>query len=127
MRLLLDTQALIWHYEDKPALGKKAGKAIENRTNQLFISAVTVWEMSIKVGLGKLKLDRPVLDIISIYKVKGVSVLPITETHAVRVGTLPSIHRDPFDRMLVSQAQCEGLTIVTVDEFIQQYPIECLW
>ncbi len=127
MRILLDTQALIWHYEDNPALGKKALAAIENEENKRFISMASIWEMNIKAGLGKLKLSASIPEIVSWYKDEGLGVLPIKEEHTHAVRTLPSIHRDPFDRMLVSQARCDGLTIVTVDERIQQYTVGWLW
>lgn len=127
MRLLLDTQALIWHYENKPSLSNKARTAINNESNERFISLASIWEMNIKVGLGKLKLGAPLVDIISRYKDEGVQILAITESHAHGVRLLPSIHRDPFDRMLVSQARCNNLVIVTVDENIRQYPVQWIW
>lgn len=127
MSLLIDTHTLIWHYEAKDQLSQTARDAINNGLDPLVISTVTIWELSIKTGIGKLKLDVPVTDIIAWYKAEGATILPITEAHALGVATLPYIHRDPFDRLLVSQAICEGMTIVTVDEFIRQYPIKYLW
>ncbi len=127
MRLLLDTHTLIWHYQDSAALSKKARDAIENKDNKLVISVVSIWEMHIKAGAGKLRLGAPVLEIISWYKDEGATILQITEPHAHGVRLLPSIHRDPFDRMLVSQAKCDELTLVTADENIRQYPVDCSW
>ena len=127
MRLLLDTQAVIWHYHNNPALSKKAADAIESDGNQIVISTVSIWEMTIKVGSGKLKLEKPVVDIVARYKIKGAHILPVNEEHALGVGGLPDIHRDPFDRLLVSQAKLENMTIVTVDELIQQYPVDWIW
>ncbi len=127
MRLLLDTQAVIWHYHDNPALGKKAAAAIESDANHIVISTVSILEMTIKVGSGKLKLEKPVIDIIARYKAKGVQILSVNEEHALGVGELPDIHRDPFDRLLVAQAKLDNLTLVTVDERIQQYPIDWIW
>ncbi len=127
MRLLLDTQAVIWHYHDNPALSGKAAAAIESDANQIVISAVSILEMTIKVGTGKLKLAKPVADIVARYKIKGARILSIDEDHALGVGGLPDIHRDPFDRLLVSQAKLENMTIVTVDELVQQYPVDWIW
>ncbi len=127
MRLLLDTQAVIWHYHNNPALSKKAATAIESDANQIVISTVSMVEMTIKVGSGKLKLEKPVADIIARYKLKGAQILSINEEHALGVGELPDIHRDPFDRLLVSQAKLGNLTMVTVDGRIQQYPIDWIW
>ncbi len=127
MRLLLDTHALIWHGSNTPALSGKARKAIESADNERFISIVSIWEMNIKAGAGKLRLSATVPEIISGYRNAGAKILSIDEVHAHGVRTLPSIHRDPFDRMLVSQARCDNLTIVTADENIRQYPVDCFW
>ncbi len=127
MRLLLDTQALIWHSEENPALGQAARDAINNEDNERFISLASIWEMNIKAGTGKLKLPVLVPDIISRYKAEGVKILSIKEAHTHAVRTLPSVHRDPFDRMLVSQARYEALTLVTADERIRLYPVAWLW
>lgn len=127
MRLLLDTHTLIWHYENKTALGKKALAALNDESNERFISIASIWEMNIKIGTGKLRLGAPAPEIVSWYKNAGATILDIEEVHAHGVRTLPSIHRDPFDRMLVSQAKHEGLILVTVDERIRQYPVEWLW
>ncbi len=127
MRLLLDTHAVIWYAEDKPSLSKKARAAIDNENSELFISMASIWEMNIKAGAGKLNLEVPITHVVSLFKSIGATILDIKEPHAHGVRVLPSIHRDPFDRMLVSQAKYEGLSIVTVDENIRQYPVEWVW
>lgn len=127
MRLLLDTHTLIWHYENDPQLSVVAKNTINGGDCPVFISAASIWEMCIKVGLGKLPLRAPVGELIADYRAQDVLFLPITEAHALAVGDLPDIHRDPFDRLLVAQARCEGLTIVIDDGFIPKYPVDCLW
>ena len=127
MRLLLDTHTLIWYAGKQSALSTVARNAIEDNASDLFISIASIWEMNIKAGTGKLRLGASVAGIVSWYKTKGATILDIKEEHAHGVRLLPSIHRDPFDRMLVSQAKYEGLSIVTVDENIRQYPVEWVW
>ena len=127
MRLLLDTHTLIWHYEDKPALSLTAGQAIECPDNSVVISAATVWEMTIKVNLGKLTLGVSVSEITAWYRDMGAEFLPITEKHALAVGALPDAHRDPFDRVLAAQAITEKLVLVTRDPAFEPYPVQRLW
>ncbi len=127
MRLLLDTHALIWHRNGSDSLSKTARNIISDNSNQLFISIATVWEMSIKVGLGKLKLARPIAELLEIYYDAGTEILAITPEHAIAVGNLPLYHRDPFDRMLIAQAQEENLTIITHDEIFADYAVARVW
>ena len=127
MRLLLDTCTLIWHYENSPSLSMAAKTAVNSTNNRIVISVATLWEMSIKVARGKLSLGASVAEIISRYETQGAAILPVCENHALGIGSLPDIHCDPFDRMLVSQARCERLTLVTDDTNIMQYPVDLLW
>lgn len=127
MRLLLDTHTLIWHFEDSDALSHTAKKTINDQYNQLFISAASLWEISIKTNLGKLRLEAPIPEMIMGYVKSGASLLPITPEHAIATGSLPWHHRDPFDRMLVGQARLEGLTIVTFDPLVRQYDVPNVW
>ena len=109
-RLLLDTHVLLWALEDSPELGEKARRAVIDPRNEVFVSAINVWEITIKRSLGKLRgLDN----LTTTVEDTGFTPLPITLFHAEQAGNLPMHHRDPFDRMLVAQAQAEGLTIVT--------------
>jgi PIN domain nuclease of toxin-antitoxin system len=110
-----------------PALSEEARSAIFDENNKIVVSVASLWEMAIKTNLGKLTPPRSLGEIFGEYRAMGAEVLPITEAHAIGVSTLPNIHRDPFDRLLVAQAMIEGLTIVTDDPFIAQYPVECLW
>ena len=122
-RLLLDTHAFLWWLADDPQLGTNARQLIEEGSNIVYISAVSAWEISIKKSLGKLEAPD---DLGQILGQEGFEELPITFFHGERAGELPPIHRDPFDRMLVAQAQAEGLDIVTRDENIPKYGIKTI-
>lgn len=127
MRLLLDTHAVIWHIEQNPALSIKAVAAIKNPDNEIFVSAVSLWELSIKVSLGKLKLPKPIRDIAIELRNSGVTFLQISEEHALSTASLPWHHRDPFDRMLVVQSQLEDLTLISRDGVFGEYEVSLLW
>ena len=122
MKLLLDTHLLLWAAGEPDRLSANARTLIDAPENELFFSAASLWEITIKRGLGRgdfqvdaRLLRRGLLD-------NGYSELPIGSEHAVAVDSLPSIHKDPFDRMLVAQAMVEGITLLTTDSFVAQYP-----
>lgn len=122
-RLLLDTHALLWVLDDDAALDESARSAIVDPRNDVFVSAVSMWEISIKRSLGKLKAPEELLSTVA---ASGFRELPVTFVHADQAGGLPPHHRDPFDRMLVAQAQVDGLTIVTHDSVIAKYGVRIL-
>jgi len=122
-RFLLDTHALLWWLGDNPQLGERCRHLIAEPRNQVFVSAATTWEISIKKALGKLQAPE---DMDSVVEDEGFSKLPISLYHGQLAGQLPGIHRDPFDRMLVAQAQAEGLILVSADENIRQYQLRTL-
>jgi PIN domain nuclease of toxin-antitoxin system len=122
-RILLDTNILIWWLRDAPEMGEKAKKLISNRQNQLFVSAVSLWEIQIKRSIGKLSAPDGLLEII---EDEGLVIIDISGQHAEQIGNLPNHHRDPFDRMLIAQAQVEGLTILTSDKQIKQYGVRTI-
>lgn len=119
-RLLLDTHAFLWWISDNPQLGEKARAAIADARNDIYVSAVSGWEIAIKKSIGKItcpdNLDSTVED-------SGFLHLPITFFHGEQAGRLPPYHKDPFDRMLIAQAQAEGLTIITGDPHIPMYGV----
>ncbi|WP_305046377.1 type II toxin-antitoxin system VapC family toxin [Geoalkalibacter sp.] len=119
-RFLLDTHVFLWWLADAPELGPRCRELISEQRNEIFISAATTWEISIKQALGK--LDAPE-DMESIVEDEGFSKLPITLYHGQLAGRLPALHRDPFDRMLVAQAQAEGLILMTADTNIRLYNV----
>lgn len=122
-RLLLDTHVLLWWLADDPSLGIKAKDAIRNGHNEVYVSAATTWEISIKKALGKLEAPE---DMDSIVEEERFLKLPISLYHGQMAGQLPPHHRDPFDRMLIAQASAEGLTIVTTDQTFHKYSVQTL-
>jgi PIN domain nuclease of toxin-antitoxin system len=122
MKLLLDTHLLLWAAGRPERLPAAARRIIDDTENELFFSAASLWEIAIKSGLGREDfqvdarlLRRGLLD-------NGYFDLPITGEHAVAVDGLPSIHKDPFDRILIAQAMVEGISLLTVDPLIAKYP-----
>lgn len=122
MKLLLDTHLLLWAAAQPDRLSPAARKLLEDPGNELLFSAASLWEVAIKSGLGREDfqveprvLRRGLLD-------NGYGELAIASEHAVAVDTLPPIHKDPFDRILVAQAQVEGITLVTSDPWVAKYP-----
>ncbi len=121
MKYLLDTHILLWAATQPAKLSKAAQKLIENRDHILYFSAASLWEISIKNSLGRkdfsvdpAALRRGLLD-------NDYVELPISAQHAVAVNNLPNFHKDPFDRMLIAQAQLEGITLITADTAVVQY------
>jgi len=127
-RALLDTHAFLWWNMGDPHLGKQAKAFIANPENEIMVSVVTGWEIVIKASRGNLSLpteaDQYVTSRISS---QGFAVLPIEMRHALQVLHLPLHHKDPFDRLLVAQAQLEGVPLISRDAEIRQYPVETLW
>lgn len=123
-RLLLDTHVWLWWQADDRRLGALARHAIRTAT-EVWFSAASAWEIAIKASLGKLTLPRGA-DIESALALDGFRPLPVAITHAEAVRTLRVLHRDPFDRMLVAQARCEGLTILTADSRLAEYDVPLL-
>lgn len=122
-RLLLDTHALLWWLQGDERLGSMMVDQVSDPINQVFVSAASTWEISIKRGLGKLTAPE---DMSSVIEENGFLELPITLFHGDQAGSLPDIHKDPFDRMLIAQAQAEGLVLVTHDSTIKSYGIRTL-
>jgi PIN domain nuclease of toxin-antitoxin system len=128
MRVLLDTHTFLWWITDNPKLSPQARTIIGDGKNEIFLSAATGWEIAIKTQLGRLKLpDKPELFISEQMANNAIQSLPIQMIHALHVYSLPDYHQDPFDRMLVAQAQLEGLHIVTADPHISQYQVKVIW
>jgi PIN domain nuclease of toxin-antitoxin system len=125
LRLLLDTHALLWLLATPANLPAGIRAAIEDPANIVFVSAATVWEMAIKQARGKLRY--PAAEIAAALRRASLLELPITVRHAEAAASLPPHHRDPFDRMLVAQAQVEGLSLVSRDPAVRQYQVTVLW
>lgn len=125
MRFLLDTHVWLWVVCAPERLGDQARKVLEAADNELLLSAASVWEISIKVGLGKLTLPEPPDRFVPSRMARDrIAALPVTVRHALAVANLPSVHRDPFDRMLVAQAKTEDTPILTADPVFLRYDVE---
>jgi len=128
MRLLLDTHALLWMLDPEGGLSPRARKAITTEGNEVYVSAASLWEASIKVSIGKLKLHGSLQeDVAAHLQAEFLTWLPIELRHIRRVATLPFHHRDPFDRMLVAQALEDGLTLLSADAALDAYSASRVW
>ncbi|MFN0277150.1 MAG: type II toxin-antitoxin system VapC family toxin [Pyrinomonadaceae bacterium] len=128
MNLLLDTHVFMWMHEDAKRLSQKAADSITDPANALFLSVVSVWEMQIKIKLGKFSFSDKLAEVISMQQeVNSVRILPLDLSHALYLENLELHHKDPFDRLLISQALVENLTIVTVDQDFPKYGVNILW
>ena len=123
MNLLLDTQIALWWLGDTPELPGEVRVAVQDTDNVVYVSAASIWEIAIKRALGKLEVDD---DYVTEIAEQGFVELPVRWQHAERVEALPMLHRDPFDRLLIAQAQALGLTLVTTDATIAEYAVNVL-
>ena len=124
MKILLDTQCWLWMAAQPERLSDQARSLIETTDNDLYLSAVSAWEIAIKYSLGKLRLpEPPVLYVPSRLQVTQTTPLPIEHSHALHVTMLPPHHNDPFDRLLIAQAQLEDLPILTADSVFARYAV----
>jgi PIN domain nuclease of toxin-antitoxin system len=127
MNVLLDTHVVIWWLSEPEKLSKRANSAITNQANTVYVSAASAWEMAIKAKLGKLQTTSFVLDLLDLLQQENFFEQPVTIDHAVRGGLLPLHHRDPFDRLLVAQAQAMNIPIVSADAILDAYDIKRIW
>jgi len=128
MNLLLDTHTFLWWLTDSDQLSANARAAITAAGNDANLSAASMWEIGIKYSLGRLPLpDLPRRYIPRQLHRNNIASLPITDAHALAVADLPSHHKDPFDRLLIAQAQHESLVLVTRDTVVAQYDVNILW
>lgn len=128
MRLLLDTHAFIWLWEDISKIPPRVLAACEDPENQLYLSIASIWEMQIKVAVGRLSFQQPLSEIIEQQKNEnGISILPVSLAHVWQLAKLPMYHNDPFDRMLVAQACADQLALITADRHIERYAVELFW
>jgi PIN domain nuclease of toxin-antitoxin system len=128
VKILVDAHALIWAVDDPSKLGLQAARVLQDGTNDLFLGAGTIWEISIKVRLAKLSLSLPyqqwmnraITDL-------GIRIVPITVAYANAQANLPMHHRDPFDRLMVAQAIVERFALISTDSLLDQYGINRIW
>lgn len=127
MRLLLDTHIFIWWNGDLNRLSPPARALCEDKGNTLVLSLVSVWEMQIKYQLGKLTFNHPLPDVIATQqRANGLELLPITVEHIYALQVLPAHHKDPFDRLLIAQANVEKIALLSADDTFRQYDVNLL-
>lgn len=122
-KYLLDTHVLLWWFAADKQLGHLAKQMIADANNQIFCSVASHWEMVIKQSLGKLRFPKKMFETL---EDGGIFIVPIEARHVLELQDLPPIHKDPFDRMLIAQAQADNLTVITADANIQKYQINTL-
>lgn len=128
MKLLLDSQVFIWWRDEAKKIPKATYEKIANPDNALFLSVASVWEIQLKILLGKLKLEDPLEQaLLNEKEANNLFLLPIATSHIFGLERLPAIHKDPFDRLLISQAIYEELTLITSDKTIADYDVRVLW
>ena len=128
MRVLLDTHTFLWWVLDAPKLSAECRRILDDGANDVLLSAVSGYELAYKVSQGRLTLPETPDDYVrSRLVANGFEALSIELDHALRAASLPLLHRDPFDRLLVAQAQLEGIAIVSADPAIAQYDVEVIW
>ncbi len=128
MRLLLDTSAFWWLATGSPRLSRRAAAVFTDPANDVALSPISIWEIMVKHQLGKLPTKTPIVDpIAQVRNERLIRSLPLTETAVLRLASLPPLHRDPFDRMLICQALDEGLTLLTSDDQVRAYPVPTMW
>lgn len=128
MRALLDTHAFLWWIAGDDRLSDRASRTIADSGNEILVSAASIWEIAIKARLGRLSIPGDPGQFIGGQVVENAfRGLPIVAGHALRVWELPDHHRDPFDRMLVAQAQVEGLALISRDHHVARYDVEVIW
>jgi PIN domain nuclease of toxin-antitoxin system len=128
MKYLLDSVAWVWSISAIERINKAGREILENGREEIYFSAASSWELSIKMRLGRLHLPGPPSQCIPAFMAKqGLRPLPVTHLHAVKVYDLPLHHNDPFDRLLVAQALIEDMTILTSDRDFEKYPVQVIW
>ena len=128
MNLLLDSHTFIWSYDEQHKLSQIALQAMSNPANIMFLSVASAWEIQIKIMIGKFKLQDPLTDVIAEQQqINGLQILPVYLSHALYLENLPLHHKDPFDRLLISQAIVENMNLVTADPKFAKYQVNLLW
>ena len=128
MNLLLDSHAFVWMHEQPHKLSVKVASEILNPANQIYLSAASVWELQIKIALGKFKFNDTFTNVIAEeLQTNGLQILPVNLSHALYLENLPLHHKDPFDRLLISQAIVENMILVSADPKFSDYPVSLLW
>ena len=124
---LIDTHTALWYFKGDEKLSKTAYEIIFKSSNPIYLSIASVWELAIKISLGKMRFISKSAGFIRLAEDDDFTILPIKTAHLTALENLPMIHRDPFDRLLVASAIAEEMTLITVDENIQKYKVSQIW
>ncbi|MBW3624962.1 MAG: type II toxin-antitoxin system VapC family toxin [Armatimonadetes bacterium] len=127
MNALLDTHTFIWWDSDPAKLSAQVLALLHDPTITIWLSVVSVWEILIKHQMGKLELNAPLATLIAQQQANGIQILPISLVHVLEVGNLPPFHKDPFDRLLIAQANIEGLVVLSIDSVFARYSVNVMW
>ena len=125
MKYLLDTHTIIWYFENSDELSLESEEIIDNPLNSIYVSAASLWEASIKIGLGKLDVSLGAL--LREVENAGFSIMQIESMYLQKLLELPKIHKDPFDRLIIATAMVEEMTLISIDENIQKYDVSWIW
>lgn len=120
MKYLIDTHIILWWLADNPKLSPQIKDTISNPDNSIIVSVISLWEINVKSSIGKLKIEK---DYLRYLKQEGFDFLSINTDHVMHLSELPTYHQDPFDRLLICQSIIQGLTFITLDKKIKQYPV----
>ena len=127
-KFLLDTHVFIWMDISPTKLTPSVAALLTDRSNTLLLSVVSVWEMQIKLQLGKLQLEQSLTDMVNVQQqTNHIQILPVTLPHVLALQDLPMHHKDPFDRLLTAQVMVENATLVSSDDILTKYPVNVLW
>jgi PIN domain nuclease of toxin-antitoxin system len=127
MKYLIDTHVLIWVAENSPKLSEEAKRVILDKSNPIYVSVCSFWEIAVKLGTGKLRVDGGLAEIERLSDENEFMVLPIKREYLRLLPDMPLHHKDPFDRLLISTAVSEDMTLITIDENIPKYDLNVLW
>ena len=127
MRYLLDTHTALWAFDNKAKLSASVQHIIDDTSAPLHISAASVWEVAIKISIGKLNFEGGTVEFLNKIRQNGIELLSLKDSYLVYVETMPFLHRDPFDRLIIATAVTENLIILTADENIRKYDATWLW
>ena len=127
MKYLLDTHTIIWYFDNLSKITPTAKNIVDDDDNKIYISAISLWEITIKLNLKKLTVNFTINELLNDINSGDFIMLQIEDRYLKRLSSLSFIHKDPFDRLLIATAIAEGLTIITVDENIQKYDVSWIW
>jgi len=127
MRYLLDTHALIWYFEDSSSIPEKIVAIIDSDVNNKFVCSASLWEIAIKMNIGKLKLSLSFDELLDEIASSDLIILQVENEYLKKISELPFLHKDPFDRLIVATALAENMVVITVDENIHKYDVSWVW